>query len=64
MNKDGKNKQKNIGAETAGTVFGNSETLAMLQQNMLMISLIHRAVMVLPLNVQTICAICWMERMQ
>ena len=48
MNKDGK----------------NSETLAMLQQNMLMISLIHRAVMVLPLNVQTICAICWMERMQ
>ena len=28
MNKDGKNKQKNIGAETAGTVFGNISNAA------------------------------------
>lgn len=61
MNKDGKINKK-ISVQKRPVL--SSETLAMLQQNMLMISLIHRAVMVLPLNVQTICAICWMERMQ
>ena len=61
MNKDGKINKK-ISVQKRPVL--SSETLAMLQQNMLMISLIHRAVMVLPLNVQTICAICWMEKMQ
>lgn len=55
MNKDGKNKQKNIGAETAGTVFGNISNAA---TEYVYDKFIHRAVMVLPLNVQTICTIC------